>query len=118
MRGLALGVVLLWLLGGCASHPRHERDYQEVFCERIGGETEVALADRTRVDCVNERYAVEVDFARKWAEGIGQSLYYAQQTGRQPAVALIMDEGETRYLKRLEAVARQYDIKIFIIDKE
>lgn len=118
MRALALEIAFLLLLGGCASHPRQERDYQESFCERIDGETEVVLSDLTRVDCLNERYAVEVDFACKWAEGIGQSLYYSERTGRKPAVALIIKEGEERFLKRLETVARQYDIKIFIIDKE
>lgn len=79
---------------------------------------EVVLKDRTRVDCLTDEYAIEVDFAKKWAEGIGQSLYYAQMTGKKPAVALIVDiKKEKRYLTRLEKVAQKSNIKIIIIDK-
>ena len=47
-------------------HP--ERFYQELWCESFNGQMEVVLEDKSRVDCVTEYYAVEVDFANKWAE--------------------------------------------------
>ena len=97
---------------------KHERYYQTQLCERLGGRMEYRLPDRSRVDCLNETFAVEVDFARKWAEGVGQSLYYAEMTGRRPAVGLIVAGDEERYLRRLKAVAGVYGIKIFIIEKE
>lgn len=53
---------------------------------------EYKLEDNTRVDCLTPDYAVEFDFASKWAESIGQSLYYAQKTKRKPAVVLIMQQ--------------------------
>ncbi|MFH1027609.1 MAG: hypothetical protein V1791_06370 [Pseudomonadota bacterium] len=37
-------------------------------------------------------YAVEVEYAHKWAEAIGQSLYYSRMTGKKPGVVLIMRE--------------------------
>ena len=37
-------------------------------------------------------YAVEFDFAEKWAEAVGQALYYALKTGKKPAVVLIMED--------------------------
>ena len=79
----------------------------------------MVLPDRTRVDCLNKTYAIEIDFAKKWAEGIGQALYYAKRTGKKPAVALIVDlDSDIRYIKRLETVSRFYGIRIFLIEKE
>ena len=78
---------------------------------------EYRLFDRTRVDCLTGEYAIEVDFAKKWAEGIGQSLYYAEVTGKKPGVALIVGEKDKRYLKRLNRVASKYNIKVFLIKR-
>lgn len=80
---------------------------------------EFVLKDRTRVDCLTDEYAIEVDFAKKWAESIGQSLYYAHMTDKKPAVGLIMDSiKDTRYYKRLDVIAKEQGIKIFVIEKE
>lgn len=100
-----------------ASH-KHEKEYQAELCQRLDGITEYHLVDKTRVDCLTQEYAIEVDFGKKWAEGIGQSLYYAQMTGRKPAVALIIDhDSEQRYLNRLKKVSKLYGITIFEIQK-
>ena len=106
---------------GCekkTSYKKHtEKYYQQKFCKVVGGKMEVRLKDRTRVDCLTSEYAIEVDFAKKWAEGIGQSLYYALMTGKKPAVALIIGEKDKRYLKRAKKVAKKYKIKILTIKK-
>ena len=119
---LLLLITAALLITAChtpAPKKKKESYYQQQLCERLGGETEYVLKDRTRVDCLSDTYAIEVDFARKWAEGIGQSLYYAQMTGRHPAVGLIVNsKKDVRYLKRLEVTAEEYGIKIFIIEKE
>lgn len=39
-----------------------EKDYQTLWCSANNGITEVVLPDKTRVDCVLEDYAVEVDW--------------------------------------------------------
>jgi hypothetical protein len=95
----------------------YERDYQESFCKSINGITEYRLEDKTRIDCLTDEYAIEVDFAKKWAEGIGQSLHYGLKTNRKPAVALIVtdEKKEAKYLKRLNGVAKEYEIKVFVI---
>ena len=96
----------------------HEKHYQTILCDELGGEMEYILRDRTRVDCLTDEYAIEVDFAKKWAEGIGQSLYYAHMTGKKPAVGFIMNtDKDQRYFKRLDALANKYGIKVFIIKK-
>ncbi len=66
-----------------------EREYQTKWCKIHGGKTEVVLKDRTRVDCLTKTHAIEFDFAKKWAEAIGQSLHYSRMTGKQPGIVLI-----------------------------
>ena len=103
-----------------AKHLHKEKVYQEHFCKQLGGITEYRLKDKTRVDCLVEHYAIEVDFAHKWAESIGQSLYYASQTSRKPAVLLIMedDEHDIKYLRRLEDVSHKHKIDVWTINKK
>ncbi len=101
-----------------AKHLHHERYYQTQMCNAMGGKMEVVLKDRTRVDCLTEKYAIEVDFAKKWAESIGQSLYYAYMTDRKPAIGLIINlQTERRYLTRVKTMCEQYGITLFLIVK-
>ncbi len=102
-----------------AGHINKEKIYQEHFCTHFGGTMEYRLKDKTRVDCLLEEYAIEVDFAQKWAESIGQSLYYASQTERRAAVLLIIEDTQKdeKYLERLENVSQRHDINIWTIDK-
>jgi len=46
-------------------HP--ERWYQKQWQAQHGGEIEVVLLDKTRCDWVGGEYAIEFDFADKWA---------------------------------------------------
>lgn len=61
----------LLLAAGCSHAPLHEKDYQRWWCEKHGGELEYRLPDNTRIDCLTNEYAVEVEYALKWAESIG-----------------------------------------------
>ena len=85
----------------------------------MNGILEYRLKDKTRVDCLTKTYAIEVDFASKWAESIGQSLYYGLMTNHQPGVLLVIEKKrkDIKYLKRLERVAKEIDIKVWTIDK-
>jgi hypothetical protein len=57
-----------------------------------------------------------VEYAHKWAESIGQALYYAQSTGRKPGVLVIVrDNKDERFVKRLRTVAKEQEIKIWTI---
>jgi len=88
-----------------------EKDYVNQNCN---GQIEYVLSDKTRIDCLTDEYAIEFDYAKKWAESIGQSLYYSKMTGKKPAVAIILKSPEDRkYLKRIETVSK--DIKIIEI---
>ncbi len=88
-----------------------EKDYVNNYCEGI---KEFVLPDKTRVDCLTNEYAIEFDYAKKWAESIGQSLYYAKMTGKKPAVALILSSSEDKkYVKRINYTDK--DITVFEI---
>ncbi len=94
-----------------------EAYYVENWCQDGEGRREFRLWDGTRVDCLTKDYAIEFDFAHKWAESIGQSLYYSILTKRKPAVVLILNKRtDIIYLKRLEAVAKQVGITVFVIN--
>jgi len=114
---IILSLVLIFMEYAHAEIKYHERHYQIKLCNILKGRMEVTLKDRTRVDCLSEKYAIEVDFAKKWAESIGQSLYYAHMTKKEPAIGLIVGKNDSRFLKRLETVSKKFDIKIFVIKK-
>ena len=105
---------------GCTKETKHnEKYYQTILCNELDGVMEQSLLDRTRIDCLTDEYAIEVDFSKKWAESVGQSLYYAEMTGKKPAIALIVRDNkkDKRHLKRLRVLANKYDIKIFEIER-
>ena len=118
MRFLFFSLLALSLMG-CGATPKkyHERYYQTQICNQLNGEMEYVLSDRTRVDCLSDEYAMEVDFAKKWAESIGQALYYAYMTNKKPAVGLIVGKKDKRYLKRLDTIAQRYRIRVFVVKK-
>lgn len=96
---------------------QRETYYQQQFAEIIGGEREVVLEDRTRVDIVTDTHVIEVDFAAKWAESIGQALHYKNMLGKKAGVLLIMKgDEEMRFLKRLMGVAVQHGIDVWVWD--
>jgi len=89
----------LLVQSGKIPNPKTEKDFVNNYCQ---GFTEVVLPDKTRVDCIYNGYAIEFDWAKKWAESVGQSLYYAKITGLKPAVAIIMkSEADEKYIKRI-----------------
>ena len=91
-----------------------ESYYVNQWCTADFGRKEAILWDMTRVDCLAKDYAIEFDFAKKWAESIGQALYYSKMTGKKPAVTLILASPlDYRYVKRIERLDN--GIKIFLI---
>ena len=90
---------LLFVLGASEAH------YRDAWAKEHGGKVEVVLPDRTRCDIVTDTHAIEVDYAKKWAEAIGQSLYYALQTNKRADIVLILEKKKDyRYALRLGSV--------------
>ena len=88
--------------------------YVTQWCDLEFGRKEAVLWDMTRVDCLTKDYAIEFDFANKWAESVGQSLYYAEMTKKKPTVVLILTKlTDMKYVKRVERLNK--DIQIFLV---
>lgn len=112
-----IALILLTANASFAKTLYYEKDYQKVWCSENGGQTEVVLADKTRVDCVTEAYAIEFDFAKKWGESIGQALYYGLVLNKKPGIVLIIEnpKQDYKYVNRVTKVAQQHNIKLWTI---
>ncbi len=114
MRKVLLVFVFLNIFYCFASHLYKESYYQKKWCDSWHGIMEYKLSDDTRVDCLTKTYAVEFDFAPKWAESVGQSLYYAQETSKKPAIVLILEKDtDYKYYTRAQKLAKKYDIQLW-----
>lgn len=102
---------LLWAFLAASLHP--EAAYRDAWCM---GETEVQLPSGSRADCLTTNYAVEVERAPKWHEAVGQALDYAQQTGKKPAILMIIErERDWKYWNRLKPLAHTHNIRMWYI---
>lgn len=92
-----------------------EGEYVKQWCTPNIGKREFVLIDNTRVDCLTKEYAIEFDFAKKWAESVGQAMYYGKMTNKKPAVAIIKKSPlDEKYIQRIKKI--NPDLKIFVIN--
>ena len=114
-------ILLSWLfsiiqLSCYAAKLYNEAYYQNQWCNKWHGIIEYKLSDNTRVDCLTKNYAVEFDFAKKWAESVGQSLHYGMMTGKKPAIILILEKPKDYiYYNRLKPLCTKYGITLWYI---
>jgi len=104
----ALTLVLVW--GNVYAKRRTHKEvwYQQQWCKSRDGTLEYQLRDGTRVDCIVGDYAIEFDFADKWAEAIGQASYYAVQLRMTPGIVLIFeDDASCRFFFRANIAINQ-----------
>ena len=115
----ALLVTTLLIGGNCYAAHRHlEKYYQDKWCAAHDGKTEVVLPDKARVDCVTSSNAIEFDFGKKWAESIGQALYYSAVTGKKAGIVLIMEnpEKDQVYRTRLMVAIKGLPVDVWEIE--
>lgn len=87
--------------------------YQKVWCEGMGGEVEYRLKNGQRIDCLTHSYAIEIEFAPKWPEAIGQSLNYSFLTGKKPGIVLVLKTHQDHtHWQRLQSLIKNYDLPI------
>ncbi len=92
-------------------HP--EKWYQQKWCEAHRGQVEVVLLDGTRCDCVTDTHAIEFDFGDHWSEAVGQSAYYAIQTGKKAGIVLILESMKDRkYWIRLNTTIEHFNLPV------
>lgn len=90
------------LLASTQSFAKDEKAMQKRYC--AGMDKEYRVTSGGRGDCLSAEYAIEVDYADMWAQAVGQSLYYAQQTGRKPGIILLCESSATE----VEGLCRSY----------
>lgn len=93
--------VLLMFSSTVTSAQESEDDYADLIQEHLGGEREVAVTSGF-IDLLTTEYAIEVEFARKWKQAIGQALWYGLQTSKTPGIVLIKkDNSDLKYAIQL-----------------
>lgn len=86
--------------------------------KHLNGSPEYTLFDKSRVDILTKTHAIEVEWAPKWKEAIGQALFYAALTDQKPGIVLLCrktPEDRISYL-RLMTVAAKYDISVWTVE--
>ena len=66
-------------------------------------------------------HSIEFDFGKKWAEAIGQALYYSSKTGKQAGIFLIIAENnDWNNLEKIKRVIKEkgMDVKVWTISPE
>lgn len=110
-------IIFFFLLPLALLAKQPESYYQNLFATKVGGQTEVVAGDGTRVDILTSTHAIEVDFAKKWGEAIGQSLNYGFQFDRKPGILLILESpSDRKHLIRINSIIRHYKLPIEVWD--
>jgi len=118
MKAKITALVALSMLAASVHAKMKEKDYQALMCPDGFGVMEYKLIDNRRVDCLTSTHAIEVDFAYKWFEAVGQSLHYAKMTGKRAGVYLIMiKDNDEKHLRQMKELIRFYDLPIDVIEK-
>lgn len=103
--------LLIALIFACNSAFAGEREIVIDWCTH--GQVEVRNTDGTYTDCLTGSFAIEVDYAYKWYEAIGQALHYSVVTGKGPGVILIVRrETDYKYYFRLQNVLNKFGLKV------
>ena len=116
---LILLTLLLITLPCNAARLHPEAYYQDKWCSANSGITEYENKDYTRVDCLTDTHAVEFDFAKKWAESIGQSLHYARMTGKKAGIVLIIEKDKDMvYYNRIKPLCDELNITLWKMESK
>lgn len=111
-------IIALLLLPTAASS--NEQEVNQIWCANMNGEYQFRTKDGTYVDCLTNKYAVEVEYDFNWKEAIGQSLHYAESTDRKAAILIIKhSQSKKDYLSELDRVISKFKlpIQVFVTEK-
>lgn len=92
-----------------------ESDYVQHWCEQQGGviQPKTTTGDQYRADCATATHIIEVDFAWKFWEALGQILNYGYLYGKEMGIVLILKtQKDDRHLIQLKAVIRHHNLLI------
>lgn len=119
MKRILILFLLLLVSALSYSQTQLEKYYRNGFATIMKGQQEVRLPNRRSVDIVTDTFAIEVEFANKWTQSIGQSLDYAKSLNKKAGILLIIEGIKTdRYVKELMdfIVFYHLPIKVWIMN--
>ncbi len=96
----------------------NEDYYNRQFCTQESGQAEYKLPDRSRIDCLTDTHAYEADWADglKVYESIGQSLYYAAETGKKPGILLLVrKKNSDKHIRKVKRVIENWSLPIKLV---
>ena len=111
-------LIILFFLSFSSYAIEKEEFYSNIFCEELSGQSQFKLKDLSRVDCLTETHAFEVDWAdgMKVYEAIGQSLYYASQTGKKPGILLLIrKDNSEKHIRKVQEVIISFNLPIELV---
>lgn len=86
---------------------------QQIAADHCKGQLEVIQKDYTRIDCIEDGYAIEYDYASKWYNGVTQCLHYSLTSGLKPSLRLILRRPNDQiYVDRAVEVIYHYRLPI------
>ena len=97
-----------------------EKDWTDALAREMNGQSEVQV-DRGRVDVMTDDYAIEIDFIKKWHEGLGQAIHYGDESTRIGVLALIdgnivhEDLKHMKLLKKIERLCIKKGVKLILL---
>ncbi len=116
MKNILILVLTMALLP--ANAIENEDYYNRQFCSEVSGQAEYRLPDRSRIDCLTDTHAFEADWADglKVYESIGQSLYYAAETGKNPGILLLVrKKNSDKHIRKVKRVIENWSLPIKLV---
>lgn len=107
---------LACLVALCSTTSANELTQARRLAAKYSAQVEVRLLDDSRVDLLSGTHAIEVDWAPKWAEAVGQAIHYSLLADRKPAVILLLRDPATewRHLVRAAQVCGRLGIVLYV----
>ena len=118
MKKLALCTIIL--INSLIVANASENQINKLWCSKNGGEEQFRTKDRTFVDCITEKYAIEAEYDYNWKEAIGQSLHYAESTNKKAGILFIIRAKSNKdYYGELMRVIKRFQlpITVFVINE-
>lgn len=109
-------VLAVFVMLSAKNGPNYESYWVKKLSHRLAARTEVVLDDGSRIDLLNKNMAAEVDWAGKWYEAVGQSLYYGCKKDRAPYIFLLVrNKKDMVYARRCQVVCDKYGIGLYVV---
>jgi len=103
----------------------NENQWSDLISSKLrNSEREVRMSNGTRADIIdyNNNITYEVDWDRKFYEGVGQSQYYSMMYSSQKRkyrpglILLVKDTSDLKYAWRASMLCHELEIKLVLVD--